>query len=60
VTFTRFYVGPEGGSFRIHSAKVRILLRGGGSTDSFCRTSPPHPSTWSRSYRSSHNLLGRF
>ena len=22
VTFTRFYTGPEGGSFRIHAAKV--------------------------------------
>ena len=22
VTFTRFYVGPEGGSFRLHAAKV--------------------------------------
>jgi len=22
VTFSRFYVGPEGGSFRLHSAKV--------------------------------------
>ena len=25
VTFTRFYVGPEGGSFRLHSAKVCVL-----------------------------------
>lgn len=22
ITFTRFYVGPEGGSFRLHAAKV--------------------------------------
>ena len=47
VTFTRFYVGPEGGSFRLHAAKVnsheiynhadRLIFKS--------RTCPPHHST---------------
>ena len=30
ITFTRFYVGPEGGSFRLHAAKVRALQKPAG------------------------------